>query len=165
MMAGASIHWMNWDSLFLILGPLQSSRGNVVFLEGDGAVNHAWGYDELEVLKTLQLDINEERPEWVDRVSFPAKAKESLVTHPLFTREGFVAVIHRTNKSIHDYIEINFSRQSCALDCMNLVRADRFRNDMRELLAPHAKDGMLSYDVSVICEWGRLERFPHRSEQ
>jgi len=27
---------------------------------------------------------------------------------------------------------------------------------MLELLTPHADNGLLSYDVRVICEWGRL---------
>jgi|TARA_Y100000310_G_scaffold295298_1_gene326505 SAM-dependent methyltransferase len=156
MMAGASIHWMNWDALFRMLEPLQSARGKIVFLEGDGAVNQPWGFDELELLKALQLDINEQRPEWVDRASFPEKVKENLVIHPLFTRQGSISVVHRVHKTIDDYIEVNFSRQSCALDCMPRVRADQFRFDMLELLTPHADNGLLSYDVRVICEWGRL---------
>jgi len=156
MMAGASIHWMNLDSLFPILAPLLSGDGHVAFAEGDRAVEQPWGGGELALMKAVQLEINDERPEWVDRARFPTPQQTSLVEHPLFRREDFIVARHEVHQSIEDYIGVFFSRQSFALDCMPVEVAERFKRDMRELLAPYAVDGRLAYQVETVLEVGTL---------
>jgi len=156
MMAGASIHWMNLDSLFPILAPLLSDAGHVAFAEGDGAVEQPWGSEELALMKAVQLEINDERPEWVDRARFPVPQKTSLVDHPMFRREDFIVARHEVSQSIEEYIGVFFSRQSFALDCMPVEVAERFERDMRELLAPYAVDDRIAYQVESILEVGKL---------
>lgn len=156
IVAGSSIHWMNWDELFPLLAPLSSDRGVVAFLEGDGAKDQPWGNAELEAMKATQIAINDERPAWVDRARFPEPVKRALVRHPWFDRQDSLLVTHRVQRSVEDYIEINFSRQSFALDAMTEAAANRYRRDLRDILAEHAIDGTLTYDVRSIMEWGRL---------
>jgi len=158
MMAGSSIHWMDLDKLFEYLLPLQSKQGKIVFLDGDAAFNPAWGAEELEILKLLQLEINETRPPWVDSVVYPQPERQVVVTHPLFKPEGTITPMHAVTQSVDDYIEVYFSRQSCALDCMSTDAADRFRARMKELLGNYATDEMLTFEVRLCCQWGRLSR-------
>jgi SAM-dependent methyltransferase len=157
IIAGASIHWMDWDRLFPRLAPVLSARAAVAFLEGDGAVNQPWGHDELELMKATQISISAERPAWVDQARFPAPIKESLVVHPWFQRRGGLTMLHGTRKSVDDYIEIFFSRQSFALDTMSEAAANEYRRSLRANLQPYALHDEQTYDVAVTLEWGRLE--------
>jgi SAM-dependent methyltransferase len=156
VVAGASIHWMDLDRLFSMLAPRMSERGRIAFVAGDAAVNHPWGREELELMKQVQLAVNDERPPWVDTVQFPAPPLTSVVGHPLFEREDALTVASPNRCTVDDYIGVFFSRQSFALDCMSDDVANRFREGMRELLSLYAIDGEVEFDVESIVEWGRL---------
>ena len=156
IMAGASIHWMDWDRLFPFLALRQSEGGHVAFTEGDGAMDQPWGHEELALMKQVQLEINEERPEWVDTARFPAPSKASLVDHPLFAKQQTTIDRYTVTQSVEDYINVFFSRAAFALDCMPVDVADRFRKDMGALLASYAIDGRIEYEVESIIEVGRL---------
>jgi SAM-dependent methyltransferase len=156
IVAGASIHWMDLDRLFPYLVPHQSARGVVAFVEGDAAVNQPWGREELAVMKATQIAINDVRPAWVDAASFPAPIKDHIVRHPWFVRSDRLIATHPVSQSVDDYIEISFSRQSFALDTMTEAAASAYRDAIREILTPHATEGLLSYEVGVTLEWGTL---------
>ena len=55
-------------------------------------------------------------------------------------------------------IEISFSRQSFALDTMPDEAADDYRRALRSVLLRHAADDVLTYDVGVTLEWGKLRQ-------
>lgn len=159
MVAGASIHWMDLDHLFLELAGRLAEGGRIAFADGDGAVNPPWGFEELELMKEVQIEISEERPPWVDQVRYPQRVKETIVEHPLFHKlTGAVLGPVAVSRSIDDYIEIMFSRQSFAEDCMPPAVANGFREDMRQLLEQHSEDGMVSYEIFTSVEIGTLQK-------
>lgn len=153
--AGASIHWFDLDRLLPRLAGHLESAGRLAVINGDSAFNPRWGAAELAIMKTVQLCINEVRPAWVDRVRYPTRLEETLLDHPMFASDGIRHFgPHRVSQTVDDYIETFFSRQAFALDCMSADAADWFRNEMRQLLAPHAVSGLLGFDVMVAFETG-----------
>ncbi|MBS04439.1 MAG: hypothetical protein CMQ24_17265 [Gammaproteobacteria bacterium] len=153
--AGASIHWFDHDRLLPGLAGHLAPAGRLAVINGDSAFNPPRGADELAIIKTVQLRINEELPAWVDTVRYPTPLEETLLVHPMFASDGIRHFgPHTVSQTVDDYIETFFSRQAFALDCMPGDAADWFRNEMRHLLQPHAVSGLLTFDVMVAFETG-----------
>lgn len=158
IVAGASIHWMNLDSLFPLLAGLQSDSGHVAFLNGDAAVDQPWGAEELEIMKRVQLAVNDERPPWVDVATFPPAPTRHVVEHELFESQPLVVARETVRSTIEAYINVFFSRQSFAIDCMPPLVLETFRSEMTALLASHADGDEIEYEIATYLEWGRLRR-------
>lgn len=153
--AGASIHWFNLDQLLPCLATVLVPGGRLAIVNGDGAFNPPWGLAELEALKQLQLRINDTRPPWVDLVRYPAELPEHMIEHSMFHSDGIRHFgPHRVLQPVADYIEVYFSRQSCALESMSAGDANWFRRELGTILADHARDGMVSFDVMTSVETG-----------
>lgn len=156
IVAGASIHWTRLDELLPRLAGVL--HGRVFFIEGDEPVNHPWGEAELELMKQVQIEINEVTPRWAIETKFSSRRKTSVVEHEWFHREDRLSVIQTCSTTIDHYINIMHSRQSFALDCMPEIVAEKFHRDMTDLLAPHGDNGLLTYQVATLMEWGEIRR-------
>jgi hypothetical protein len=61
-------------------------------------------------------------------------------------------------QSADDYIELQHSRSAFALHRMEASRAAEFDRLVREILAPHARDGMVTYQFSAPVVFLYLRR-------
>ncbi len=158
IVAGASIHWTNLDVLLPRLHDVLNGNGKIVFIEGDEGVGHPWGEAELELMKQVQIEINEVTPRWAIEAKFSGRQKTAIVKHDAFVREDSMQVKHEFSATIDHYINITHSRQSFALDCMPESVAEQFYRDMVALVTPYATDGVLTYEVGTLMEWGTIKK-------
>ena len=68
--------------------------------------------------------------------------------------KGKFAIKHHHYVSIEQYIEFWHSRSGFSRQRMGRERAERFDEELRRLVLPHASGGMLRYDVSATLAWG-----------
>jgi hypothetical protein len=57
-------------------------------------------------------------------------------------------------QSLDGYVESIHSRNGFSRDRMDAGAAQAFDNAVREMLAPHSKDGFMEFEVSGLVTWG-----------
>jgi hypothetical protein len=57
-------------------------------------------------------------------------------------------------QSVDDYVACQHSRATFTLEAMGAELAGEFDVALAEVLAPHARNGLLTYDRRTRVEWG-----------
>ncbi|HZU68699.1 MAG TPA: class I SAM-dependent methyltransferase [Ktedonobacteraceae bacterium] len=147
--AGASLHWMDWyvvmprfremllpDAFVAIVGTKASSEwwdGKIGPIISRYSTNrHFQPYDLIEELEKRGLF---------------QKAGEKETAPVLFVQ------------SVDDYIESYHSRNGLSRERMGEENAAAFDREVREVVTPMAKDGMLEFQISGHVIWGLPQQF------
>lgn len=147
--AGASIHWMRPEALFPRLRPHLSPGAVFAVVAGDEPHDPPWAAQWPGFVRR-----------WVERMG-------GVYDRPAFAAEGnayrswldigddeFIASTVR--QSVADFIEGEHSRGTWTRRKMGSERAATFDAELAELLAPHAQDGWLTFEVRTRLTHGRL---------
>lgn len=140
-----SLGWLDWNVVFPLLRRALSHHARLVVLVRD--YRAAWDADTLDGI-VPRYSTNR------DFVAFDLSAE--LQKHGLFAAEGRMTTAPAAvRQSVDDYIEFWHSRSGFSRERMGKAQAERFDEEVRRLVTPHATDKMLRYDVIVHLAWGR----------
>jgi trans-aconitate methyltransferase len=143
---GTSAHWMDHAVVFPRLRAHVSEGGVVAFVEGDEVHRSAWD----EAWKALI-----ER--WLVRVGVqpdPEGYRRDLQAHEAWVDvQGRRALRFEHAQELEHFVELQHSRATWARSRMGPL-ADAMDAEMRAVLAPHAVDGVLRYQVETRVVWG-----------
>ena len=151
--AGASFHWMDADVVLPRLAGALAAGAPFAVLDGDGPTGHPWRDAETDVMRaTVSGPDGTPPPWWAD----PEEREQApLVAHACFEPLGARAFEAPARQTLDDYLRCLHSRQSFSAAHLGAAASARFDAAMREVLAPWAIDGSLSFTVRTRLEWGR----------
>jgi SAM-dependent methyltransferase len=142
--AGASLHWMNWEAV-LPLVARHLAPGAVLAIVGARDVPGPWADGIREIAARYSVIRNWESADLIglleSRALFKAIDKQLLEPEP-YTRtvDEFIAAAHATS--------------GLAAERMTPEQVIAFRTEMRALLTPYASDGVLQLASYVEADWG-----------
>jgi len=145
--AGASIHWMDPAVVFPRLARALAPGAPLAIVDGDRPSEAEWlaAYDEV-----IQG--------WVTRLggawNGPAHRALMHAHDPWFDVAGEDTFTAEVRQSVEDLIACEHSRATFTRAAMGDL-AEPFDADLRAVLAPRARDGVLSYAVTSRLVWGR----------
>lgn len=157
IVAAASVHWMQHDVLFPCLASLAQEAPFAV-VDGDTAHEPTWEPDWQRFLG-----------DWVSRITgapfssgsrsrFEARMNAYRRWLHVEADEHFLGP--EIEQSIDEFIECQHSRATFTAQQLG-EQAARFDDELRELLAPHAQDGLLRYRVRSTLVYGRIAPAPN----
>jgi trans-aconitate methyltransferase len=146
--AGESLHWMDWEVVFPRFGEVLTPNGVVAVVERvDLPVPWRDGLQALiQQFSTMQ---NYQPFDLIDE----------LEKRDLFQKLGERKTAPVTSaQSINDYIASFHSRSSLSLDHMPTADAATFDRQLRGLVSPWSKEGMLELQTVGSVVWGKPRR-------
>ena len=147
--AGASLHWMDW---YVVLPRFREAlvTGGYLAITGTETAPEWWDGKIGTIIRRYSTN----------RYFQPYDLIEELEKRGLFQKRGeketapvpFV-------QSIEDYIESFHSRNGLSRERMGEETAAAFDEEVREVVAPTAKEGMLEFQVTAKVIWGVPQEF------
>lgn len=143
IVAADSLHWMDWETVFPLMRRALAPNGRLVI-----------------VMRQHEGPWSEELTALMPRYSIikgyvPHDMVAALQEGGLFDLERRMTTQPvQVTQSIEQYIEFWHSRSGFPRQRMGRERAERFDEELRRLVLPHASGGMLRYDVSAALAWG-----------
>ncbi len=146
VVAAESIHWMDWEVVFPRMRDGLSDNARLAIVH-NRSHRAAWDSRTLGGL-AQRYSTNKDFVRWD---LFEELGKRGLfdVERRLTTRPVWF------EQSVDDYLSFWHSMASFSRERMAAEAVERFDEEARRLLAPHAKDGALRYEVTVDVAWGR----------
>ncbi|MBE3568492.1 MAG: methyltransferase domain-containing protein [Thermogemmatispora sp.] len=140
--AGMCLHWMDWGQVLPRLARVLTPRGLLAILNVRQSLPWQQEYQQIRRRFASQPS-RPERP-------LVAEMEQHGLFRLLGERQTAPLLMQQT---IEDHIAAQYAYSSLAgLDSEQ--RAD-FEREMRELLTPFARDGVLSFEVVATITWGR----------
>ena len=155
--AGASIHWMRHEILFPKMSDAIARDGVMAVVDGDGAFDPPWAGAWKSFMMRWLAIINGGT---YDERAFDA---ELLAFQPWMEIAGRKEFIFRFEQSVDDFIECQHSRATWTRAAMGAEAASAFDRELKELLMPHARAGVLEYRVRNRLIWGTPRTTPRAS--
>ena len=151
--AGASIHWMAPDIVFPRLAACVAPDGHVALIDGDDVFRPPW---QAEWQGFLERWLGNVGQQWCspDHV---ARTRAYAPWFDVVEERRFVAPFVQ---GVPELIECQHSRSTWARSAMGDAMAARFDDELRQLLLPYARGGVLSFDVETRVLWGRARAHP-----
>jgi SAM-dependent methyltransferase len=142
--AGASLHWMDWD---IVLPRVARQLSPDAFLAIVVSVDPPPWADALhEIISRYSVIQNWERADLI----------ALLESRGLYKQVGKADLVAETYaRTIDEYIYGLHATSSLARDRMGAEYAHQFDEAVRALVAPHAHDGVLSLSAAAQVDWGR----------
>ncbi len=142
--AGESLHWMDWEQVLPKVGQSLTAEGMLAILTRRIGPT-AWQAAEHEIIRHFSTN----------RDYAPFNMLEELHKRGLF-RQISRRKLGPTpvRQSVDDYIERRHSQNGFARETMGAAAAEH-DEALRNLLRPHADEGMLELDLFVTVVWGR----------
>ncbi|MDP2009939.1 MAG: class I SAM-dependent methyltransferase [Phenylobacterium sp.] len=150
--AGASIHWMDAPRLFPHLAAAIASDGVMAILGGDGPADAPWikAWDQ-----TIVDWVGKLGGQWQD----PAHTARIIGHQPWFDLAATEVFTAPVTQAVDDLIEAEHSRATWSRAKMG-ARAEGFDADLRAVVAPYARDGKVTFEISCTLWWGRPRATP-----
>ncbi len=144
---GASVHWMDHAVLFPRLHDATSPVGGIVaIIDGDAASDTPWDAEWKELVKRWLAKLG--------RTYDEQGYRQDMTAHEAWLDiHGRHTFIGEHAQSPEHFIECQHSRAAWARSRMGPL-ADAMDAEMHELLAPHAHDGKLRFQVETRVTWG-----------
>lgn len=145
IVAGNSLHWMNWDELMPAMKSALSPTGTFAIVDS-GNRPLPWGKDEQVLIRKFSTNREYE----------PYSLMDELKQRELFEVKGF----HETSpipfaQTIEEYIESIHSRNGFSRERMSIDAAQEFDDRIRELVKAYAEEGLLNLGTKASITWGR----------
>lgn len=143
--AGASLHWMDWDSVMPRFARELTPRGALAILHLPDQP-HPWSDGYREIARRFTTN-----PTYA-----PFDLLGELERRHLFQRLGETTTAPvAVHQSVEDFIAGQHGRSNFSLEAMTTAQASQFDAALRELLTPFARDGALILSVVAGIAWGR----------
>jgi SAM-dependent methyltransferase len=142
--AGASLHWMDWD---VVLPRVARQLSPDAFLAIVVSIDPPPWADALhEIISRYSVIQNWERADLI----------ALLESRGVYKQVGKAELVAETYvRTIDEYIFGLHATSSLARDRMGADYAHHFDEAVRALVAPHAHDGVLSLSAAAQVDWGR----------
>jgi trans-aconitate methyltransferase len=143
--AGASVHWMAWETALPRLASLMTGNA-VLAIAGHDYHDLPWdaGLNELIARYSRSPGFDP---------SF--RAVDELSARGLLLLAGHATYTAQVRQSVADYIEQFHSRSALARTWLPRDESAAFDSALRRIVAPYADDGMLELTVMAEVSWGR----------
>lgn len=145
IVAAASLHWMDWAVVLPRFRDALTQNG-VLALPGLHHPPPPWTEAAGEVITRYSTN----------RTYRPYNLVDELEQRNLFHPTGR----HETapvpfEQSVADYVESYHARNGLSRDRLSREAADTFDREMTSLVAAHAPDGMVRFEITGVVTWGR----------
>ena len=146
IVAGASLHWMDWYEVLPRMADGLSDRGCLAIVAGRGMDTAPWADD-----------LNKLIPRYSTNQDFaPYHLVDELECRQLFTVAGSKQTEpQQYSMNVERYVELFHARNGFSRERMDPESASEFDTHVRELVAPYATRNTLSFDVTTRITWGR----------
>jgi ubiquinone/menaquinone biosynthesis C-methylase UbiE len=147
--AGASLHWMDW---YVVLPRFREVLvpGRYLAITGQEAAPQWWDGELGRIIRRYSTN----------RYFQPYDLIEELEKRNLFQKCGEKETVPVPFiQSIDDYIESFHSRNGLSRERMGKEMAAAFDKEVREVISPSAKEGMLEFQVTGHIVWGIPQEF------
>ena len=145
IVAGASLHWMDWYEVMPRMAKALSSRGYLAIVGGRGIDSAPW-----------VVGLNKIIPEYSTNQDFePYDLLDELERRQLFTVVGRKRTAPQEySMSVDQYVEMFHARNGFSRQRMDPQSAAEFDLAVRELVMPFAHEDMLDFKVVTGITWG-----------
>jgi SAM-dependent methyltransferase len=151
--AGASLHWMQHDTVFPKLAATLSPGGVMAVLNGDDAFEPPWAGEYREFLTRWLARLG--------RTYSPAAFNAELNGYQRWLDiAGERDFVFEHSETIAGYIACQHSRATWTRAVMGEALAHEFDEDLALTLAPFARAGRLRYRVKSNLVWGTPRTTP-----
>jgi len=152
IVAGDSVHWMEWDVVFPRFQQMLTAQGSLAIV-GRGTGENPW--DEEVWALCARYSTNQEYA--------PYNLIEELKQRHLFQLQGTLQTQPVPFvQSGEGYLLSFHSRNGLSYDRMSRANARAFDAAVRSAIAPFLQDGQLSLSVVNLVQWGQpLAGFPN----
>lgn len=151
--AGASIHWMDHQTLFPRLRTQMTPDGIVAIVGGDEAADPPWAQEWPALMSA-----------WISRMGGTYNrrtfAVEMCAHEAWMDIAGRETITSTVSQTVEAFIDGEHSRGTWTRRKMGADLALAFDADLRALLSPHARDGVLTYRVKTLLTHGRPRSAP-----
>ncbi len=152
--AGASIHWMNPEIVLPRLADVLAPDARLALVGGDAAYRAPWAEAEAAV-HMRAIDRMSHKPSFGSSARYrPADPARPILEHARFRRRGSRVFFQEVAQTPNAYVDALHSRQSFCLEAMGAELAAAFDAEIRALLEPHVRDGLVRFRVFTRLEWG-----------
>jgi trans-aconitate methyltransferase len=143
--AGESLHWMDWSAVLPRFAQECTPNGvlAVLYLEEESVPWHE-GY--VEIVRRYSTNRTYVPFDWI------AELEKYYLFQKLGEHRATPLPIRQT---VADYVAAQHARSSLSLEAMSSEQATQFDAELRALLEPFVRDGMLSFDVVGGLTWGK----------
>ena len=146
IVAGASLHWMDWYVVLPRMAEALSDRGCLAIVGGRGMEAAPW-----------IGDLNKIIPRYSTNQDFaPYHLVDELECRKLFTVAGSERTARQQcSMTVDRYVELFHARNGFSRERMDPRSASEFDAHVREIVAPYAVRNTLTFDVTTKITWGR----------
>ncbi len=145
IVAGASLHWMDWHKVLPRMDGALSDRGYLAIVGGRGMDTTLWNDELSKIIPTYSTN----------------KDYESFDLFEELERRSLFSVVGRSRTapqeyrmSVDRYVEMFHARNGFSRQRMDAQSAAEFDAAVRELVAPFGVEDMLTFDVTTTITWG-----------
>lgn len=145
--AGASIHWMEWKTVFPRFRKAMPDDGQIVIIDGDRPIQPPWREAELVLIRKFSMNPHFQDIDLIQELE--ARGHLHLLEDKLTGPVGF-------SQSIRDYVGSFHSRESLSVEHMGEANAAAFDTRLSDILFEYADErGILSFDLQARVAWGQ----------
>ena len=143
--AGESLHWMELDVTLPRLARVLTPHGllAIAFVEEQPTL---WSEGSSQIKQRFTNNPAYQPFDWIAE-----SEKERLFQQLGYRLASPVSV----SQTVEDYIAAQHARSILSLDTMTAEQATQFDREMRALLLPFARDGLLTFSVVGGIRWGK----------
>ncbi len=146
IVTGASLHWMDWDTVLPRFNHLLHRKGYLAIVDGDGPTNMPWNSQRKSLISYYSTN--------QDYIPFDMVAV--LISRNLFEKIGEIQTIPKSiTQSIEEFLLSEHSRESLSINGMGVEKRNEFDQKMRNLLESYSVNNHLTYQVSTRIIWGK----------
>ena len=145
IVAGASLHWMDWYTVLPRMAGALSGSGYLAIVGGRGIDTAPWADG-----------LNEVIPEYSTNKDYgPYDLLDELERRQLYTIIGRMRTApEKYRMSVDQYVELFHARNGFSRQRMDPQHAAEFDAAVRELVTPFATNHVLAFDVTTDITWG-----------
>ena len=145
IVAGASLHWMDWYKVLPRMSGALSPRGYLAIVGGRGMDTAPWSSELGKIIPTYSTNKDYESYDLLDE----------LERRRLFSVVGRKRTAPQEYRmSVDQYVEMFHARNGFSRQRMDAQSAAEFDTAVRELVAPFATEQVLTFDVTTNITWG-----------
>ena len=143
IIAGDSIHWMDWDVVFPLFKKILSRHGFLALLTR--LVNTPWDQELGLIIKKYSLVQD------YTKIDLPVLL-ETLKYWEIL--DHFESPVIHVSQPVHEYIQSFHSTTSFSLEDMKSEDSELFNQKIKEIVQPFVKDGLLDLESISISHIG-----------
>lgn len=145
VVAGASLHWMDWEVVLRKIRRSLNPNGFVAIVDKTAFMEAPWREKVLRIIPKYSTNREYQRFDFVDELC--ARRLFRVVGRQTTPPEDF-------EQSVEDYVSSFHSRNGFSRDRMSEENARQFDAEVSSLVRPFADDGMLRTVVRATATWG-----------